>query len=133
MGDLNGDFRPDLVFGINGRAPRLLINQTGQDGVAGGGHPLAIKLRGSSGNPKAIGARVSVAVSDLPLQCLEQCAGSGYLTQSSATLFFGLGNQDFDGLDVVVSVRWPDGGETSHEIDSFSLRRGVVTLTSEKP
>jgi len=129
IGDMNGDFRPDLVFGINGRAPRLLLNENDVGAGNDTGNPLAIKLRGTRGNPKAIGAKVRLEVSGISPQSMEQTAGSGYLTQNSATLFFGLGDQEIDGLTVVAKVRWPDGTATRYEIDSFSLRRGVVTLS----
>ncbi len=131
MGDLNADSRPDLVIGINGRAPRLLLNQTEKVTQVETCHPLAVRLRGGAGNPRAIGARVKLEVEGLPLQCFERYAGSGYLTQNSAALFFGLGAQKLDGLVVVAEVRWPDGKVSRHSIESFALEKGAVTLSRE--
>ena len=131
VGDMNGDSRPDLIFGVNGRAPRLLLNQSAESSPTEINHPLLVRLRGRAGNSKAIGACVKLEVAGLPVQCAERYAGSGYLTQNSAALFFGLGNGKLEGLKVVAEVRWPEGDVTRHAIDRFALEKGAVTLSAE--
>jgi hypothetical protein len=110
--DLDGDHWPDLLVGINDQPLQAFVNRgsvSGQDSA--GGRILAVRLHGPSGNPTAIGARVTVEqMGDVP-QTAEVSAGGGYLSQSSPTLTFGLpvGNQLKQ-----IQVRWPDGSQSTH-------------------
>lgn len=112
VGDLDGDDRPDLVFGVNQEAPRLFLNRGQREGR---GEPLAIALTGSTGNPTAIGAKITVEIEGLPLQSAEITAGSGYLSQSESRLYFGWGTSANETV-AKVSVRWSDGKITSHSL-----------------
>jgi hypothetical protein len=88
---------------------------------ATGGRPLTVQLHGESGNPTAIGARVTVFDTDGVARCAEVSAGGGYLSQSGARLFFGLGGSQVDHIE----VRWPDGTTTEHtETASDSIEIG---------
>ncbi len=116
VGDLDGDDRPDLVFGVNQGAPRLFLNRGLREGR---GDPLAIALDGPVGNSSAIGAKVQVEIDGLPIQCAEIAAGSGYLSQSEARLYFGWGRPTRDnktGSVARVTIHWPDGKITSHSL-----------------
>ena len=110
--DFSGRGRPDLVFGRNNAPPALFLN--GLDSEKSG-EPLAVTLRGKPGNPTAIGAMVSVQIPGLPKQTAEIYSGSGYLSQSISTLFFGRGAKSAS-QSATVSVVWPDGTRSEHSI-----------------
>jgi len=99
--DLNNDNRPDLVVSCNNDRLRVFRNQGNEDN-----HSLRVRLKASPGNPRAVGARVSVNAAGKKPQTAEVLAGSGYLSQSTSDLFFGLGDL-LD--DVKIHVRWPNG------------------------
>lgn len=99
--DVNGDGWPDLVVGVNDAPVLVFENQH-----VAGRRLAAVRLRGRPGNPTGVGARVTLRRSDGRTQMAEVQAGGGYLSQQSATLYFGLGESS----DVAsVDVRWPDG------------------------
>jgi hypothetical protein len=103
--DLNGDGWPDFVVGMNNAEPLAFENQ--------GHHPhrmVNLRLSGKSGNPTAIGSRVTVLRTDGRVQTAEVYAGGGYRSQSSPVLAFGLGTTS---LVRQVRIRWPDGRDTS--------------------
>jgi hypothetical protein len=99
--DLDQDGWPDFIVTRNNDRALVYRNQ----GVPGH-HSFAVGLQGPPGNPTAVGARVRVVLTDGTAQTSEVFAGSGYLSQSTATLFFGYleGNPPRD-----ITVRWPDG------------------------
>ncbi len=105
--DLDADGHADLSVGFN-NAPVMGLKQSLS---AGAGTPLVISLKGKGANPKAIGARVTVKADGLPPQTAEVQAGGGYLTQGSASLFFGLGKNT---EAASITVRWPDGGISNY-------------------
>ena len=71
----------------------------------------AVQLRGRTGNPTGIGSRVTVTRSDGVRQTAEVQAGGGYLSQQSATLWFGLGEKaHLESVEIV----WPDGASTRY-------------------
>jgi tetratricopeptide (TPR) repeat protein len=95
--DLDG--RQD-VWLVNRTAPRArFLKNMSQDG----NQFVAFKLQGTSSNRDAIGARVTVQLGN---QTLSETlhAGMGYLSQSSKSLHFGLGEAPHIES---VSVRWP--------------------------
>jgi len=104
--DLNQDGWPDFVVTQNN--DRLLAFRN--RGIAGR-QCLAVRLQGLAGNPTGVGAKVTVRHADHTTQTAEVYAGSGYLSQSSATLFFAqgahLGHQE-------IQVHWPDGRVSIH-------------------
>mgnify|MGYP002630681789 CR=1 FL=1 len=98
--DWDGDGDLDLWL-KNRTAPmvRFLRNDGAQ------GQSLRLKLKNTGPNGAAIGARVEVRAGDR-LLVREHRAGTGFLTQGSAWLHFGLGAAS--AIDSV-QVRWPDG------------------------
>ncbi len=99
--DLNADGWVDFVIGINDGELVTYENRGSADHRV-----LNIRLAGQPGNPTAVGSRVTVELSDGRRQTAEVHAGSGYLSQSTATLTFGLGSA---ATAQSVTVRWPDG------------------------
>lgn len=106
VADIDGDGRPDLVVATNDGPLHAFRNQTK-------GRWLCVRLRGTPANPLAIGARVTLHRAD-GLRCTAELqAGSGYLSQSSSCLFFGLGASTAEELRVV----WPSGQKSAHTQD----------------
>jgi hypothetical protein len=106
--DWDRDGWPDLAVTQNNDRVLLFRNRG-----AGEHRSLAVQLRGPRGNPTAIGARVTLSNANGMLQTVEAYAGSGYLSQSSSSLFFGVGK--YHGL-CEVTIRWPDGRESTHPV-----------------
>jgi enediyne biosynthesis protein E4 len=105
--DLNADGRPDLVMGLNSAPVRVLLNSA----QPGGGTSVSVRLKGKAGNPSAIGALVTLTTSDGKSQTAEVQAGSGYLSQGSSALAFGLPA----GTTVkALAVRWPGGQKAAY-------------------
>jgi len=105
--DLNGDGWPDFVVAVNNDRIRAFENRGSSKNRV-----TNIALRGPPGNPTAIGSRVTVTVDDGTKQTAEVHAGGGYLSQSSSTLTFGLGET---ARNIEIEVRWPDGTMTTHQ------------------
>jgi tetratricopeptide (TPR) repeat protein len=95
--DFDGDGQPDIVLKSRlGPQVRMLQNNCATSNQA-----IAFLLRGTKSNRDAIGARVEV---DGQVKWLE--AGSGFLSQHSKRMIFGL----HDAASVKrVSVKWPSG------------------------
>jgi hypothetical protein len=112
--DLDRNGWPDLVATRNPGKALILEN-----GTRPGRRSFSIALEGDAGNPNAIGARVTVVLSDGRIESSEIHAGSGYMSQSTPALFFGYpdGNPPQK-----VRVRWPSGQETEHEFPSITNR-----------
>lgn len=72
---------------------------------------LAIELSGTKGNHDAVGALVTVAAGGENFVRLVT-AGSGFASQHSARLYFGLGEKNRVDL---VTVRWPNGSVEKFE------------------
>ncbi|HLH04895.1 MAG TPA: FG-GAP-like repeat-containing protein [Bryobacteraceae bacterium] len=97
--DFDDDGRPDVMLKSRlGPQVRLLQND-----CAGTNHSIAFQLRGVKSNWDAIGARVTV---DGRTKWLD--AGSGFLSQHSKRLLFGLGSRD---VAHEVRILWPSGEE----------------------
>ena len=102
--DLNEDGWPDAFVTRNNDRPLAFLNRDKP-----GRHGFGVALRGAPGNPAAVGARLTLQLANGSTQTAEISAGSGYLTQSSATLYFGYPDS---APPVRLSIRWPDGRET---------------------
>ncbi len=95
--DADGDL--DLYVANDG-ANRLLRNDVGSDG-----HWLEVRLRGTYSSRCAIGARVRVVAGGVSMT-REVCGGSGYLSQNSLPVEFGLGSA---AVADTLEVRWLSG------------------------
>jgi Tfp pilus assembly protein PilF len=100
--DYDGDGDPDLAVMAARAAPQLrLFRNDFKDARAG----LAVRLRGTKSNRDAVGARVTVETDALRRVRFVQ-AGSGFISQHSKELLFGLGASR---RIVKLEVRWPSG------------------------
>ncbi len=101
LADIDGDGRLEIVL-KNRTAPQIRILRLAMDGI---GNSIVFRLRGTKSNRDAIGTAVTVEAGAFRHTKYLQ-AGSGFLSQHTKELFFGLGkNQD----PVHVIVRWPSG------------------------
>ena len=100
--DIDGDGDPDLVLLAPRSAPQLRIFR---NDFPDRGATLAVRLVGTTSNRDAIGARVTVETDRLR-RMKEVQAGSGFLSQHSKELLFGLGASE---RVVRLSVEWPSG------------------------
>jgi hypothetical protein len=120
--DPDGDGWPDFYITRNNDHTLLYRNR----GVAGR-KSFAVALRGAGGNPTAIGGQVTVVLGDGTTQTGEIAAGSGYLSQSSASVFFGFPETN---PPREIRVRWPAGASSVHPWTSTGAR---VEITEPKP
>jgi tetratricopeptide (TPR) repeat protein len=101
LADLDRDGRLEIVL-KNRNAPQLRILRNAMKQL---GNAIAFRLRGTKSNRDAIGASITVETAAHRQTKFLQ-AGSGFLSQHTKELFFGLG--DTQG-SVRVTVRWPSG------------------------
>jgi tetratricopeptide (TPR) repeat protein len=100
--DIDRDGDPDLVVMAARQAPQLRVFR---NDLAAGGTSLSVRLVGTASNRDAIGARVSIETDRLRRTKIVQ-AGSGFLSQHSRELLFGLGqSQQVQKL----TIEWPSG------------------------
>jgi hypothetical protein len=110
--DLDDDGWPDFLVTQNNSTTLAFRNR----GVPGH-RSFRVVLSGSKGNPTAVGARVTVELSDGSTQTSEVYAGAGYYSQSSAACFFGYTDNNSVRK---IRVRWPSGVKTEHEAPSHA-------------
>jgi enediyne biosynthesis protein E4 len=97
--DFDGDGRVDLIVNNFNDRPYFFKNQFPKR------HYVAFRLRGTKSNRDAIGAVVKLYHRAGAMVRQVDAAG-GYLSQSSKTLYFGLGdNASIDHVE----IRWPSG------------------------
>ncbi|HEX7698724.1 MAG TPA: FG-GAP-like repeat-containing protein [Candidatus Acidoferrum sp.] len=107
LADLDQDGRLEVVL-KNRNAPQLRILRNAMKHL---GNSIAFRLRGRKSNRDAIGAAVTVeAAAHRQTKYLQ--AGSGFLSQHSKELFFGVGKAQGT---VHASIRWPSGLKQSFE------------------
>ena len=107
-GDFDGDGWPDLAASQND-GPLAVFHRR-----SGGTAPLVIRLAGAAGNPSGFGARVRLLEGSTALRTQEIHGGSGYLSQSSASVTFFV--PPHSGKSLTIAVRWPSGRETSRPV-----------------
>ena len=100
LGDYDHDGRVDLVVSQNGAATKLYRNVGAKPG-------LRVNLQGPRENPLGIGAVIWITYEDGDGPAREIHAGSGYLSQDSASQVLGLRAQPKR-----LMVRWPGGKVT---------------------
>ena len=101
LADLDGDGRLEIVL-KNRNAPQVRILRLAMDGI---GNAIVFRLRGHKSNRDAIGAAVTVEVGRL-CQTKYLQAGSGFLSQHTKELFFGVGKNHGP---VHATIQWPSG------------------------
>ena len=99
--DVNNDGWVDFVVGVNQGELKVFENSGDS-----GNRMLNIQLAGPPGNLTGVGSQVTLHLDDGTHQTAQVDAGSSYLSQSSSTLFFGLGRTH---LPREIKVHWPDG------------------------
>ncbi|HET6960739.1 MAG TPA: FG-GAP-like repeat-containing protein [Vicinamibacterales bacterium] len=100
--DIDGDGDPDLVVMADRQAPQLRIFRNDFEAKAAS---IAVRLRGTTSNRDAIGARVTVETDRLHKVKIVQ-GGSGFLSQHSKELLIGLGASE---RILKLTVSWPSG------------------------
>jgi len=101
LADFDQDGRQEL-FLKNRNAPQLRLMKNVIENLPAS---ISFRLRGTKSNRDAIGAAVTVE-SDSGRQTRLLQAGSGFLSQHSKEMFFGLGKSE---SPVRASIRWPSG------------------------
>lgn len=101
LADFDGDGRLEVVL-KNRTGPQLRILHNDLDPI---GNSIAFRLRGRKSNGDAIGAVVTVE-SGLNKQTKFVQAGSGFLSQHTKDLSFGLGSNS---APVKATIQWPGG------------------------
>jgi len=100
--DADSDGDPDVIAMAARQAPQLRVFRNDFETKAAS---IAVRLRGTTSNRDAIGARVTVETDRLKKTRIVQC-GSGFLSQHSKELVIGLGAS---GRIVKLTVSWPSG------------------------
>jgi tetratricopeptide (TPR) repeat protein len=121
--DLDGDGRLDLIV-KNRLGPQVRVFQ---NNCAGSRYSIAFSLRGMKSNRDAIGAVVTV---DGQVKAI--AAGSGFLSQHTKRLYFGLGASQ---LAKQVTVKWPSGLEQTFSSLAaghlHTIEEGSETVSSQ--
>src|SRR5262249_22525206 len=117
--DLDGDGRPDLILKSRlGPQVRVFQNNSASER-----NSVAFRLRGVRSNRDAIGARIEV---DGKVRWL--AAGSGYLSQHTKVMHFGLGDAK---TAKRVTVLWPSGESQEFHDLRAGFRYDVVEGSNE--
>jgi Flp pilus assembly protein TadD/peroxiredoxin len=105
LADLDGDGRLEIVL-KNRNAAQLRVLRLASEQI---GNSITFRLRGTQSNRDAIGSAVTVEAGSLRQTKYLQ-AGSGFLSQHTKELCFGLGQHQ---ESVRATVRWPNGSVQS--------------------
>lgn len=101
LADFDGDGRQEILI-KNRNAPQIRLMK---NVIADLPPAISFRLEGKKSNRDAVGAAVTIEI-DGARQTKTIQAGSGFLSQHSKDVFFGLGNAK--GL-VAATIRWPSG------------------------
>ena len=88
---------------------------------------MSVRLRGTTGNRDAIGARVTL-VTGGRTQTQQRMTASGYLSQGTPLLHFGLGAA----TSATVHVSWLDGSRQTLEVRETDRVMDVVQGANEE-
>ena len=103
--DINHNGRLDIAVGQNGYQTAILMNESAEPG-------LRVRLKGTSGNPSAIGAQLWARYADGTNGPVSEVqAGAGFRSQNSLTKVLAKPKPI-----VAVIVRWPDGKISESEV-----------------
>lgn len=103
IADLDEDGDQDVVISEFNTPPQILFSNLSEKRPAM--KYVAVRLKGTQSNPEGFGATVTVTAGGRDWH--QQCDGiSGYLSQSSIPLYFGLG--ETASVDRI-TVKWPSG------------------------
>jgi len=101
LADLDNDGRLEVIL-KNRNAPQIRVLHNAMKSI---GASISFRLRGHKSNRDAIGAAITVEVGGIRQTKYLQ-AGTGFLSQHSKELFFGIGEA---GSVPRVEIRWPSG------------------------
>jgi Flp pilus assembly protein TadD/peroxiredoxin len=101
LADIDHDGRLEIIL-KNRNAPQLRIVHNVMKEI---GASISFRLRGHKSNRDAIGTAITVEAGELRQTKYLQ-AGSGFLSQHSKELFFGVGQRE---QPVKATIRWPNG------------------------
>jgi tetratricopeptide (TPR) repeat protein/peroxiredoxin len=118
LADFDHDGRLEVVL-KNRNAPQLRLLKNVMTDL---GSSIAFRLAGSSSNRDAIGAAVTVTTPTGNQTKFVQ-AGSGFLSQHSKEVHFGLGEQQ---SPVHASIRWPNG--VAQALDQLPANHRILVL-----
>ncbi len=119
VADIDRDGWPDFLVTRN-NSTTLAFRNLGEPGR----RSFSVALRGGAGNPTAVGARITVELSDGTQQTSEVIAGTGYYSQSTPDCFFGYPEAT---PPRGIRVRWPSGATTEH---AYPAGASTVVLTA---
>jgi Tfp pilus assembly protein PilF/peroxiredoxin len=121
--DLDHDGRLEVLV-KNRNAPQLRLLRNVMPEI---GRSLSFRLHGTRSNRDAIGAAITIDAAGTK-QTKHIQAGSGFLSQHTKEVFFGVG--DFSGT-LKASIRWPSGAEQDLEGIPASHRIEVTEGSSD--
>jgi tetratricopeptide (TPR) repeat protein/peroxiredoxin len=136
LADIDHDGRLEVIL-KNRNAPQLRILHNNMRDL---GHSICFRLRGHKSNRDAIGASITLESGDL-VQTRYLQAGTGFLSQHSKEIFFGVGRAE---TPATATVRWPNGTvqkfnsllvnhriELEEGVDTFAAKPFATQLSTE--
>jgi Tfp pilus assembly protein PilF/peroxiredoxin len=118
LADIDHDGRLEIIL-KNRNAPQIRILRNAMTGI---GNSIVFRLQGTKSNRDAIGAAITIET-DGKRQTKYLQAGSGFLSQHSKEVFFGIGNA---ATEVKAQVRWPSGIAQSFDHLPVNHRIGLM-------
>lgn len=120
--DIDKDGRQDLLFARNDSEPSIYLTSPNASLNKNDYRNLQIRLKGPKGNPTGIGSKITLHLPGGNNQTAEIHAGSGYLTQTPARMYFSLGNEEV----ATIQVQWPSGKTSTTQV-STETREVIIS------